>query len=117
MKDIQIIRFNKGDTYIEELKRLQNRGYRVISEEPIVELVGMRVTLERDIMVFEIGKYYKHTTGHQIHIISEIETTLRGRGLLAETNGHDELCVVGIMEENAVGYTEITREEWMKNFS
>lgn len=68
-------------------------------------------------MRFEIGKYYRHTTGYELSIICETETTLRGKGLLAETNGQDELCIVGTGEENTIGFTEIPNEEWMKNFS
>lgn len=67
-------------------------------------------------MKFEIGKYYRHTTGHELAILCEAETTIRGKGLVAETNGRDELTLVGESEENAVNYTEITKKEWMKNF-
>lgn len=68
-------------------------------------------------MIFELDKYYRHTTGYEIHILCEGETTLRGKGLIAETNGKEELTIVGNKEENAINFIEITKEEWMKNFS
>lgn len=69
-------------------------------------------------MKFEVGKYYRHTTGHELAILCEAETTIRGKGLVAETNNpKEELCLVGMSEKHAVNYTEITKEEWMKNFS
>ena len=50
-------------------------------------------------MKFEIGKYYRHTTGRDLAILCEAETTIRGKGLVAETNGHEELCLVGVSEK------------------
>jgi len=41
-------------------------------------------------MKFEIGKYYRHTTGYELAILCEAETTIRGKGLLAETNRVNE---------------------------
>ncbi len=69
-------------------------------------------------MVFEIGKCYRHTTGLQMHVIGEVETMARGKGLLAEQYGiGDELTQVGTLPENAVNWSEITIEEWENNFS
>ena len=67
-------------------------------------------------MKFEIGKFYRHTTGQELSILCEAETTIRGKGLVAETNDHNELILVGTNVENAINYVEITKEEWMKNF-
>lgn len=68
-------------------------------------------------MVFEKGKYYKHNTGVTLHVICDIETKMRGKGLLAECNGcREELCVVGLLPENTVGFVEITINEWDEGF-
>ena len=67
-------------------------------------------------MKFEIGKYYRHTTGFSLAIIGELETTLYGKALIAEgTDG--QLRAVGREEASAENYKEITKEEWLKNFS
>ena len=69
-------------------------------------------------MRFEIGKYYKHTTGKMIHIISAGKTTLYGWTLIAEVVGENsELMTVSSSMGSAVNYTEIDKAEWMKNFS
>jgi len=71
-------------------------------------------------MRFEIGKFYKHTTGSMLHIISAGKTTLYGWTHIAEWAGvsnHETLMAVGSDESSAVNYTEIDEEEWMKAFS
>lgn len=67
-------------------------------------------------MKFEIGKYYKHTTGSMLHIVSAAKTTMWGWTTIAETN-KSELIAVGSDESAAVNYTEIKEEEWMTAFS
>ena len=69
-------------------------------------------------MKFELGKYYKHNTGEELHIVGIVETTLYGLGYAAETTTTPhELKVVGMREDHATNYFEITKEQWMKNFS
>ena len=69
-------------------------------------------------MIFEIGKCYEHATGLQMHIIGEVATMMRGKGLLAEQYGNgNELTQVGTFPENAVNWNEIAMEKWESNFS
>ena len=67
--------------------------------------------------MFKIGKYYKHTSGECIHIISAGKTTLRGWGLIAECTRHTDLRQVGSDDDNFVGWSEIYEGEWMENFN
>lgn len=67
-------------------------------------------------MKFEAGKYYRHNSERDISIICEAETTVYGKALTAEESD-GSLTAVGREEWNAENYTEISREEWMKNFS
>lgn len=68
-------------------------------------------------MIFEVGKYYRHTTGKEISIICEADTTMFGKTLIAEEAGDIKFVAVGGDESHSVNWTEITKEEWMKNFS
>lgn len=68
-------------------------------------------------MKFEVGKFYKHTTGHQLAIICTANTTMFGEALIAEQNTSIDFVAVGSDEAAAVNYTEITVQEWMKNFN
>lgn len=68
-------------------------------------------------MVFEIGKCYRHTTGEELSIAGEVDTVMYGKCLLAESNYKPNLIPVGRDESAAVNWTEISKEEWMKNFS
>lgn len=68
-------------------------------------------------MIFEVGKYYRHTTGEELSVVAEVDTTMYGRTLLAETNNSCGFLAVGSTEDHATNYVEITKEEWMKNFS
>lgn len=70
-----------------------------------------------EVMVFEIGKCYKHKTGEEIKVIGELETTLYGKALIAESGDSSLFSAVGRTEDCSVNWTEITEEEWMKNFS
>lgn len=89
-------------------------------------------------MRFEIGKYYKHTTGNMLHILGELDTTMYGaKALIAEVaNGvvksdvkvdvpeqkmpscgcYETFIAVGRGEDSATNYSESTEGEWMKNF-
>ncbi|GAI31939.1 unnamed protein product [marine sediment metagenome] len=72
-------------------------------------------------MKFEIGKYYRHTTAHTLAILGHLDTTMWGKNaLIAESNrSHEmtELIAVGSDEGSAVNYNEISKEEWLENFS
>ena len=68
-------------------------------------------------LIFEVGKFYEHTTGKQLAIICEAETTLYGKCLLAEQSDSFEFSAVGKSEDATDNWHEITKEEWMKNFS
>lgn len=71
-------------------------------------------------MKFEIGKYYRHTTGHLLSILGEIETDMWGKTLVAESNrprAMTELTPVGSDAGAAVNYSEIDREQWMQSYS
>lgn len=71
-------------------------------------------------MKFEVGKFYKHTTGHCIAILCEQETTMYGKTLLAEHTLPPQIgdfMAVGSDESSAANYHEITKGEWMENFS
>jgi hypothetical protein len=69
-------------------------------------------------MIFEVGKYYQHIYGHKLFVLGELETTMYGKTLMAET---DEIYrvfrAVGRDADSALNYHEISREDWMKSFS
>jgi len=65
---------------------------------------------------FEAGKCYRHTTGKEINVLVEVETTQWGKVLVAESNFNSEIIAVGKYIGSAVNYSEISREEWEKNF-
>lgn len=65
-------------------------------------------------MIFEPGKFYKHTSGKMISTLDFLETTMWGRTLIVEESGNPGLnCVATDSESFAVNYTEISKEEWM----
>ncbi len=67
---------------------------------------------------FQIGKFYKYDNGKMIHILSRVETTGFANTLLAETNEPiDSFIPIGEHEGTTDGWIEITRKEWMNNFS
>lgn len=72
--------------------------------------------IRRDMMRFEIGKYYKHSGGGMMHIVSAAKTTMWGWCLLAEVVGEANLRPVGSDEDYAVNWEEATEQEWMCNF-
>ena len=68
-------------------------------------------------MVFELGKYYKHTTYHYLYVCGVVNSHAYGMGLIAESihKGRNvEFMVVGSDENSSVNYTEITKEEYME---
>lgn len=65
-------------------------------------------------MLFEVGKFYKHTSGEAIHIIAKIDTLTYGNCLVAEPAYQNGLLAIGTDEESTVNYTEITESEFKK---
>lgn len=62
-------------------------------------------------MRFEVGKAYRHTTGLKMQVISEIDTYYYGKCLLGETDSA-KLVPLGVAEDNAINWVEITIEEF-----
>lgn len=62
-------------------------------------------------MIFEVGKYYRHTTGNMLHAICEVETAIYGETIIAETPFGD-FRPIGNTDECAVNWAEIPKEEW-----
>ena len=68
--------------------------------------------------IFEIGKYYRHTSGKMMHILCEAETTLYGKTLLAETFGQGEYFrAVGKGKSYCINFVEISKDEWAEGLS
>jgi len=67
-------------------------------------------------MVFEIGKYYKHSGGGMMHIVSAGKTTLYGWCLIAEEHGGCNLLPVGSDETAAQNWSETTEADWMTGY-
>lgn len=68
-------------------------------------------------MVFEIGKYYKHTTAHYIFVCGIVFTHMHGITLIGESNKRKcktEYIPLGKDESSAVNYTEINKEEFIE---
>ena len=70
-------------------------------------------------VVFEVGKYYKHSGGDGfLRIICKAKTTMWNDTLIAEEGGGSSgLRAVGKDETSAENWTECTEKEWMSNFS
>lgn len=67
-------------------------------------------------MVFKLGKCYEHTTGKRMHIVAQAELDIYiSPCFIAETDT-GEIIPVGITEEHAVNWQEITREKWLNTF-
>lgn len=64
-------------------------------------------------MIFELGKYYQHTTGTKLYICGIGETIYHGRCFIGE-NQCGELAPIGCSEHNTVNFTEITKEQFME---
>lgn len=65
-------------------------------------------------MIFEIGKYYKHSNGELLHIIGEVTSTRYGHCLVGESTWNYDLLPIGMAESNAMNYEEIDKSEWGK---
>lgn len=69
-------------------------------------------------MKFEIGKYYQHSGGRKISIIGELQTTFWSWQNLPTLIGECDdasLRPIGRDENATVNWSEITKEEWLKN--
>jgi len=63
---------------------------------------------------FQIGHYYKHTTGKRMHIVGEADTYQYGQCLVGEVAGEPDMIPVGMHEENFRNWTEITEKEFVE---
>jgi len=68
-------------------------------------------------MIFEIGKYYQHASGQKISIIGCVTSTMYGKCLVAEQGARADFLPISYQEWATEGWTEITKDEWMKCFS
>lgn len=66
-------------------------------------------------MAFEIGKYYKHTSGHMIHCVflSSGHFDYFPDAIIAET-GAGELIAIGRNDIHAMDYKEVSKDEWIR---
>ena len=62
-------------------------------------------------MRFEIGRYYKHSGGNMMHVVTAAKTYIHGWCLIAEDRD-GSLRPVGSDETSAVNWSEIDRVEW-----
>lgn len=68
-------------------------------------------------MKFEVGKYYRHTSGEEMAIVGMVNTTMYGTTLVAESSLQGDLKPVGMGEDHAVNWVEIPQSDWFKNFT
>ena len=68
-------------------------------------------------MQFEIGKYYKHSSGMCMHIIGGVKSTLYGWTLVGEQHKCSDFIPVGSSNTASVNWTETNEENWMTGFS
>jgi len=69
-------------------------------------------------MKFEPNKYYKHSSGGMIHTLGFLNTSIYGNTLIAEESHSANFVPVGTSsDDHTQNYTEITEEEWLKQFS
>ena len=64
-------------------------------------------------MRFEVGKYYRHTTGREIHIVGRVEGLVYWMGptLVSERLGDGQPAFIGEDEDAAQNWTEC--EPWV----
>ena len=65
-------------------------------------------------MKFELGKYYRHTSGRKLYICGLAETNTYDRCFVGEDE-KGNLSPVGNTEENAINHVQITKEEFLNN--
>ena len=65
-------------------------------------------------MQFEIGKYYKHSSGKMMAILAYANITIYGRAMVAEEgNAFDYRLVEVDAGDYAANWKEIDEEEWL----
>lgn len=62
--------------------------------------------------IFELGKFYKHTTGDKIYICGVVDTYVYGKALVCE-DVYGNLRPVGDDKYATINYHEITKEEFL----
>jgi len=67
-------------------------------------------------MIFELGKYYKHTSGTYLKIVGIAETTIYGTCFIAEEECGQTFTPVGKTEDHAMNYVEVSKEEYINNY-
>ncbi len=68
-------------------------------------------------MQFEVGKFYRMTTGHCMAILGAVRTTTYGWTLVAEEWGSGQLKPVGQGAEYTDNWKETSEEYWLSGFS
>tara|TARA_R110000850_G_scaffold131596_1_gene252495 strand:- start:40 stop:258 length:219 start_codon:yes stop_codon:yes gene_type:complete len=67
---------------------------------------------------FELGKYYRHNGGGEMHIVGVADTIMWGATFIAEEGNGQTLTPISMnSKDSAVNWFEITKEEFMKNYS
>ncbi len=70
-------------------------------------------------MLFQVGHYYIHEGGRQIAVVGQVTTYKWGDMLVieeADKTGYSISCVEMGQEANDNNWTEIGRDEWLRNF-
>jgi hypothetical protein len=71
-----------------------------------------------EIEEFELGKCYRHNGGGEMHIVGVIDSIMWGIGYVAEEGDGQTLTPVAMnCKDSAANWFEITKEEYMKNYS
>ena len=65
---------------------------------------------------FKLRGYYRHPTGESIHVIGELDTTMWGETLVAESS-RGRLIAVGSDAASAANWVETTEQDWMSCFN
>jgi len=66
---------------------------------------------------FKIGKCYRHTGGGEMKIVGAVKSTQFGWTMIAEEPMYGNFKPVASDEASSINWDEITKEEWMQNFS
>lgn len=70
-------------------------------------------------MLFQVGHFYLHEGGRAIAVVGQVTTYKWGEMLVIEEvdrTGHSISCAAMGQEANENNWTEIGREEWLRNF-
>lgn len=69
-----------------------------------------------NIVSFQIGNYYQHTSGTMMAVVGSATTTTYGNILVAECSDFPHLKPIIGGEDAIRGWTEITKGKWLSNF-